>query len=369
MDYTFKVKEQKLSCSNSKEIVSDAINFNKAIFMFDDEWEGLTPSVVFTNTTTAISIRMVLDIDNSCIIPWEALTDAGELVVYAEGCSGDDVLATTTIERPLRIVNSDKPTEAIPPVPPTEDVVNQILMAATNAENTAYAVAEAAAAGELDGRGIEEIVNVEGNMVIEYSDGTIVEFGDVTGPQGEQGVQGEQGIQGIQGAQGLQGVRGEKGDAGETGITGDKGDKGDKGDTGPEGPMGPQGMKGNQGVQGPRGFEGFAPKITEYRYNDGNTYRLEITNEEESFITPNLFAEARLAEMESNLTGMILALELPQGWYSENTRVIGIEYKSDSRWKTSYLLSTGVAPGNILEVYNGGLPVGSPVKISIMRLL
>ena len=80
------------------------------------------------------------------------------------------------------------------------------------------------------GRGIASaVINLSGELIINYSDGASENLGNVIGPQGEQGPQGEAGIQG---------PKGDKGDTGEQGIqglkgdTGEQGPKGDKGDTG-----------------------------------------------------------------------------------------------------------------------------------------
>lgn len=103
------------------------------------------------------------------------------------------------------------------------------------------------------------------------SDGTKLNAGRITvpqgpkgdaGPVGPQGPQGVQGIKGDTGATGPQGVQGLKGDTGAQGTQGPKGDtgatgpQGPKGDTGATGPQGPKGDAGSQGIQGPQGPQG-----------------------------------------------------------------------------------------------------------------
>ena len=84
------------------------------------------------------------------------------------------------------------------------------------------------------GRGIASaVINLSGELIINYSDSTSENLGNVIGPQGEQGPQGETGIQG---------PKGDKGDTGEQGIQGIQGLKGDTGE------QGPQGEKGDIGV-------------------------------------------------------------------------------------------------------------------------
>lgn len=83
------------------------------------------------------------------------------------------------------------------------------------------------------GRGIASaVINLSGELIINYSDSTSENLGNVIGPQGEQGPQGEAGIQGPKGdkgdtgEQGIQGIQGLKGDTGEQGPKGEKGDTG-----------------------------------------------------------------------------------------------------------------------------------------------
>ena len=84
------------------------------------------------------------------------------------------------------------------------------------------------------GRGITSaVINLSGELIINYSDGASENLGNVIGPQGERGPQGETGIQG---------PKGDKGDTGEQGIQGIQGLKGDTGE------QGPQGLKGDTGV-------------------------------------------------------------------------------------------------------------------------
>lgn len=117
-----------------------------------------------------------------------------------------------------------------------------------------------------DGAGIESInVNAEGDLIVEYENGTIQNLGKIKGEAGRDGIDGLDGIpgqigeQGPQGTQGLQGPVGPQGDIGPQGLKGDKGDQGDigpQGLQGPQGDVGPQGLKGDKGDQGNIGPQG-----------------------------------------------------------------------------------------------------------------
>ena len=109
---------------------------------------------------------------------------------------------------------------------------------------------------------------VDGDLILQRTDGQQVNAGNVRGPQGPagprgtQGPRGERGYPGPTGQQGPQGPQGPKGEQGDTGATGPKGDKGDPGATGPKGDKGdtgatgPKGDKGDTGATGPKGDKG-----------------------------------------------------------------------------------------------------------------
>lgn len=93
-----------------------------------------------------------------------------------------------------------------------------------------------------DGRGIDAAEIKDGNLVLRFSDGDVVDVGRVVGQKGESGERGEAG------------PRGEKGDPGE------RGERGEKGEAGMEGPRGPKGERGVDGRDGKDGRDGVATK-------------------------------------------------------------------------------------------------------------
>jgi hypothetical protein len=125
-----------------------------------------------------------------------------------------------------------------------------------------------------DGRSIVDACIFEGQLTLQFSDGTITNLGQVvgtsgltgaTGAKGEKGDPGEAGPPGPRGDTGLtgpagkdgeRGPRGDKGDKGDPGLKGDKGDKGDRGEQGEQGIPGERGERGERGEQGPRGIDG-----------------------------------------------------------------------------------------------------------------
>lgn len=130
------------------------------------------------------------------------------------------------------------------------------------------------------GRGIASaVINLSGELVINYSDGATENLGNVIGPQGEQG------LQGIQGEQGPKGDKGDKGDTGLQGLQGIQGIQGEKGDTGEQGPKGDTG-KGIQSIAFKNSSSGggaaSAGAIDTYviTYTDGSHIEYQIKNGE-----------------------------------------------------------------------------------------
>lgn len=147
-----------------------------------------------------------------------------------------------------------------------------------------------------DGQDGEDGVSVIGSMLINgetllaLSNGSTINLGSLTGPEGSQGPAGETGPRGLQGIQGIQGLTGRDGIDGQDGVRGKDGSDGVdgtsitgavtkngdtiltlsngstinignlKGDTGDQGSEGIQGIQGPVGPQGPRGLTGESGK-------------------------------------------------------------------------------------------------------------
>ena len=119
------------------------------------------------------------------------------------------------------------------------------------------------------GKGIvTTVVNPDGTLTFNYTDGSIATTASLKGPKGDVGAIGPQGLVGLIGATGTTGAQGFKGDvgaigpqgsigltgiAGPIGLQGVKGDQGTKGDVGA---LGQQGVKGDQGTKGDIGALG-----------------------------------------------------------------------------------------------------------------
>lgn len=123
----FKIEKQLIRCTNCNTIVSDSVNFISASFSFDEEWEGYVKTITFTNITTGIGKSILLDeSSNTCFIPWEVLSEEGEMQVYAEGAYSGSIATTASMKYPISIVKSGKDCGCGHP-PLTPDLYQQIM--------------------------------------------------------------------------------------------------------------------------------------------------------------------------------------------------------------------------------------------------
>ena len=76
-----------------------------------------------------------------------------------------------------------------------------------------------------------------------------------------------------------------KGEKGDTGETGEQGPKGDIGETGE------RGEKGDKGDKGANGVDGYSPIVVENANNTEGNYKLDITDVNGTFTTPNLMGK------------------------------------------------------------------------------
>lgn len=122
-------------------------------------------------------------------------------------------------------------------------------------------------------------IDENGHLIIELTDSTTFDCGEVIGPQGPQGERGEpftyddftpEQLEALRGPQGIQGERGPQGETGPQGIQGVQGVQGEVGPQGPQGEQGPKGDTGSTGPQGPQGIQG-----EPFTYDDFTPEQLE----------------------------------------------------------------------------------------------
>lgn len=144
-----KVNLRHATLESSELITSGSVGM-KIQFEFSSEWDGLSRTAIFSNGVKAKC--SILSDDNICLIPPECLEIPGrKLIVGIYGTNGDDIVIPTVF-RPLGRIEYGTNLHADPSVPPTPDIVDQIIVIANNAQSIAQSVRDDADAGLFDGK-------------------------------------------------------------------------------------------------------------------------------------------------------------------------------------------------------------------------
>lgn len=296
----FLIRDKHITRQDGNAVVAGAVNHYELECAFDEDWDGLTKTVVLENG----DVKVELLYTGGLTLPWEVCREGGLLLsVRGTKTLGDgrtQVVRTARMAKPIPVEPGGSE-EGEAPSGFTPELAEQVLavlgdLAALLTKNKNTMVA---AINEIyQEAGIESIrfkeTDAEGNNVytVNLSRGESYEIKapiGKTGPQGAQGIKGDTGQKGDKGEKGEKGDRGEKGDTGATGAKGDKGEpgatgpqgitptigenenwylgnvdtgkpsrgrQGEKGETGATGATGPKGETGPQGETGPRGPQG-----------------------------------------------------------------------------------------------------------------
>ena len=100
--------------------VSDSINHLRAVFDFDEAWNGFVKTAIFSNGNGS---RCVVLENDECIIPWETLTGR-HIYISVYGIKDDVRITATEVKIPLAPSGY---TEGKNPEPPTPTVYEQLL--------------------------------------------------------------------------------------------------------------------------------------------------------------------------------------------------------------------------------------------------
>nr|DAY12439.1 MAG TPA: hypothetical protein [Caudoviricetes sp.] len=95
MQIDFEVEGQRLILTSESYIVADSLNFIKIKAVFSSDWDCLTKFAVFNRDSNTYEI--LLDAENSCIIPCECVAEEGEFYISFIGINdaGRTIIATT----------------------------------------------------------------------------------------------------------------------------------------------------------------------------------------------------------------------------------------------------------------------------------
>lgn len=173
----FKVDKLKLTRIDKEFVVNKTENFWRAVFVFNtDDWQGKSVMAYFEDET-GTAYKQLLDADNSCIIPFEVLTDN----VFKVGLFAvqSPVLMRTNAVRVRLAVGCG--TDGQLPSTPTPTEFEQILNVAKEAKATANDVKTRADNGEFDGKdGTQiEVAETDEGIVLTVKKPTGADEGDI----------------------------------------------------------------------------------------------------------------------------------------------------------------------------------------------
>lgn len=186
MQLTFNVQNQIITRTDNFQPVAKSQNYLRASFTFSDDWGNDDKIAIFHVGND--NYEMILDSENECLVPWEALVVARN--IYVSVYSGDRITASEALVKIL-------PTGYTERVSATQDPSIDVYSSLLSRMNA------------ID----EDIVSQVDAALAEVKESG--EFKGDKGDPGEPGPMGPQGPQGIQGIQGERGLKGDKGDPGD----------------------------------------------------------------------------------------------------------------------------------------------------------
>ena len=141
-----------------KRIPQGTVNAEAVLIRLDSEWDNLTIRIHWLNVASNVERKPLLERDQPNTIPWEVLTDLGELRMGLVGLDGETVIKPTIWLTYGYVSDGVDPEAGEDPQPPTPSWEQQMVALAEAAANAAKAAKEtadnlqaAADAGEFNG--------------------------------------------------------------------------------------------------------------------------------------------------------------------------------------------------------------------------
>ena len=141
-----------------KNIAKGTVDAEAVLVRLDSEWDNLTVRIHWLNVVSAVEKVVLLERAQPNTIPWEVLTDLGELRMGLDGMDGGTVVKPTVWLTYGYVVEGVDPEAGDDPQPPTPSWEQQMVEQATAAANAAKKAKEtadnlqaAAEAGEFNG--------------------------------------------------------------------------------------------------------------------------------------------------------------------------------------------------------------------------
>lgn len=141
-----------------KNIAKGTVDAEAVLIRLDPEWEGLTVRIHWLNVASGVEKVVLLERDQPNTIPWEVLTDLGELRMGLVGLDGETVIKPTIWITYGYVSDGVDPESGSDPQPPTPSWEQQMVAlaeaaanAAKEAKETADNLRASAEAGEFNG--------------------------------------------------------------------------------------------------------------------------------------------------------------------------------------------------------------------------
>lgn len=141
-----------------RQIPKGSVNAEQVEIRLDKSWDGLTVRIHWLNVASNVERKPLLERDKPNTIPWEVLTDLGELRMGLVGLDGDTVIKPTIWLTYGYVSDGVDPEAGEDPQPPTPSWEQQMVAlaeaaanAAKEAKETADNLQAAAEAGEFNG--------------------------------------------------------------------------------------------------------------------------------------------------------------------------------------------------------------------------
>lgn len=135
-----------------KRIPQGTVNAEAVLIRLDSEWDDLTVRIHWLNVASGVEKVVLLERDKPNTIPWEVLTDLGELRMGLVGMDGDTVIKPTIWLTYGYVSDGVDPESGSDPQPPTPSWEQQMVEQAEAAAAAAEASKDAAEkAGEAAG--------------------------------------------------------------------------------------------------------------------------------------------------------------------------------------------------------------------------
>ena len=189
MKLTFEINNQILARTDKNKVVADSRNYLYAEFAFlSEDWNGITKTAIFRKGNK--SFKIILDEDNTCLVPWEVL-ECGTMFVSV---FGGDLITTNSLV--VSIMGSGY-SEGDTPSEPTPDVYTQIISMIDNLETGSVSDEQIAKAVEdylvenpISGVDSKELESIVSDYISAHKE-------ELKGEKGEPGERGEQGDDGF----------------------------------------------------------------------------------------------------------------------------------------------------------------------------